>query len=107
MSQPDIHLYTAATMNGYKPVIFLEEADVIFGVGCSFTRTTFGATIPAGKTIVHATLDPATYPPARIGTHVVVQIPQRTEKHLGSSFRQVHLLGVEAHNTALATVTID
>lgn len=26
MSQPDIHLYTAATMNGYKPVMFLEEA---------------------------------------------------------------------------------
>ena len=28
MSQPDIHLYTAATMNGYKPVIFLEEAGI-------------------------------------------------------------------------------
>lgn len=28
MSNPDIHLYTAATMNGYKPVIFLEEAGV-------------------------------------------------------------------------------
>lgn len=28
MSKPDIHLYTAATMNGYKPVIFLEEAGV-------------------------------------------------------------------------------
>lgn len=28
MSQADIHLYTAATMNGYKPVIFLEEAAV-------------------------------------------------------------------------------
>lgn len=27
-SQPDIHIYTAATMNGYKPVIFLEEAGV-------------------------------------------------------------------------------
>ena len=27
MTRPDIHLYTAATMNGYKPVIFLEEAD--------------------------------------------------------------------------------
>ncbi|MEM6666063.1 MAG: glutathione binding-like protein [Pseudomonadota bacterium] len=26
MSTPDIHLYTAATMNGYKPTIFLEEA---------------------------------------------------------------------------------
>lgn len=25
---PDIHLYTAATMNGYKPVIFLEESEV-------------------------------------------------------------------------------
>ncbi len=28
MPQPDIHLYTAATMNGYKPVIFLEEAGI-------------------------------------------------------------------------------
>lgn len=28
MSQPDIRLYTAATMNGYKPVIFLEEAGI-------------------------------------------------------------------------------
>ncbi|MEM6382239.1 MAG: glutathione binding-like protein [Pseudomonadota bacterium] len=26
MTTPDIHLFTAATMNGYKPVIFLEEA---------------------------------------------------------------------------------
>ncbi|MEM8813321.1 MAG: glutathione S-transferase family protein [Pseudomonadota bacterium] len=28
MSQPDIHLYTTATMNGYKPLIFLEEAGI-------------------------------------------------------------------------------
>jgi GST-like protein len=28
VSQPDIHLYTSATMNGYKPVIFLEEAGI-------------------------------------------------------------------------------
>ena len=27
-AQPDIHLYTASTMNGWKPVIFLEEAGV-------------------------------------------------------------------------------
>ncbi len=27
-NRPDIHLYTASTMNGWKPVIFLEEADV-------------------------------------------------------------------------------
>ena len=38
---------------------FLNESDVIFGVGCSFSTTIYGVSIPAGKTIVHATLDPA------------------------------------------------
>jgi thiamine pyrophosphate-dependent acetolactate synthase large subunit-like protein len=39
---------------------FLREADVIFGIGCSFTRTNYGVRIPyEGKTIIHATLDPA------------------------------------------------
>jgi thiamine pyrophosphate-dependent acetolactate synthase large subunit-like protein len=39
---------------------FLREADVIFGIGCSFTRTNYGVRIPyEGKTIVHATLDSA------------------------------------------------
>ena len=28
MQTPDIHLYTASTMNGWKPLIFLEEAEV-------------------------------------------------------------------------------
>ena len=27
-TRPDIHLYTAATMNGWKPIIFLEEANI-------------------------------------------------------------------------------
>ncbi len=30
MSRPDILLYTASTMNGWKPVIFLEEAGVAY-----------------------------------------------------------------------------
>jgi acetolactate synthase-1/2/3 large subunit len=34
---------------------FLERADVILGIGCSFTATVFGAPIPPGKTIIHAT----------------------------------------------------
>ena len=43
-----------------KPVHhFLQKADLIFGIGCSFTRTAFGVTIPAGKRVIHATLDPA------------------------------------------------
>jgi acetolactate synthase-1/2/3 large subunit len=37
---------------------FLNEADVILGVGCSFALTGFGVRMPRGKTIIHATLDP-------------------------------------------------
>src|SRR6201997_486922 len=37
---------------------FLAEADVIFGIGCSFTETNFGIKMPGGKTIIHSTLDP-------------------------------------------------
>jgi acetolactate synthase-1/2/3 large subunit len=37
---------------------FLGKADVILGIGCSFTQTNFGTTMPKGKTIIHATLDP-------------------------------------------------
>ncbi|MGH1483927.1 MAG: thiamine pyrophosphate-requiring protein [Geminicoccales bacterium] len=38
---------------------FLHEADLIFGIGCSFTTTTFGVAMPEDKRIIHATLDPA------------------------------------------------
>ncbi|OYV24963.1 MAG: hypothetical protein B7X08_07515, partial [Acidocella sp. 20-63-7] len=38
---------------------FLKKADLIFGIGCSFTETPFGVAMPAGTTIIHATLDPA------------------------------------------------
>ena len=42
-----------------EPVhVFMQQADVIFGIGCSFTRTSFGLTMPEGKTYIHATLDP-------------------------------------------------
>lgn len=37
---------------------FLQEADLILGLGCSFTETAFGVAMPPGKTIIHATLDP-------------------------------------------------
>jgi len=37
---------------------FLDDADVILGVGCSFSLTGFGVRMPRGKTIIHATLDP-------------------------------------------------
>ena len=43
-----------------KPVYdFLHQSDVIFGIGCSFATTSYGVAMPQGKTIIHATLDPA------------------------------------------------
>ncbi len=42
-----------------RPVTrYLEDADVIFGVGVSFALTAFGVQMPANKTIIHATNDP-------------------------------------------------
>lgn len=38
---------------------FLDEADVILGVGCSFTPSDFAVRMPTGKRVIHATLDPA------------------------------------------------
>ena len=42
-----------------KPVHhFIRNADVIFGIGCSFFATGFGIQFPKGKTVIHSTLDP-------------------------------------------------
>ena len=37
---------------------WLDECDLLFGVGCSFTRTSFGLFIPPIKRLIHTTLDP-------------------------------------------------
>jgi acetolactate synthase-1/2/3 large subunit len=36
---------------------FLSQADLVFGIGCSFTKHGMACNIPAGKTIIHATND--------------------------------------------------
>ena len=42
-----------------KPVHhFVENSDLIIGIGCSFTETNFGIKFPKGKKFIHATLDP-------------------------------------------------
>jgi acetolactate synthase-1/2/3 large subunit len=42
-----------------KPVHhFIANADLIVGIGCSFTETNFGIKFPKGKKFIHATLDP-------------------------------------------------
>jgi acetolactate synthase-1/2/3 large subunit len=41
---------------------FVDAADLLFGIGCSFTETAFGVQMPRGEnaieTVIHATLDP-------------------------------------------------
>ena len=50
----------ASAVSTTKPIShFLQKADVVFGIGCSFTRTPYGKTIPSGKVIVHSTNDPS------------------------------------------------
>jgi acetolactate synthase I/II/III large subunit len=38
---------------------FLTNADVIFGIGCSFTITNYGVAMPKGKVMIQSTVDPA------------------------------------------------
>jgi acetolactate synthase-1/2/3 large subunit len=58
--------YSGTAMAGH----FLQQSDMIFGVGCSFTTTIFGAPIPTGKVIVHLTNNEAD-----INKDVVAQVP--------------------------------
>ncbi len=51
---------------------FLHNADLIFGIGCSFTSTPFGVAMPSDKTIIHATLDTADLNKDVIAQHVLL-----------------------------------
>ena len=37
---------------------FISSADVIFGIGCSFTESSFAIAMPKGPTYIHSTIDP-------------------------------------------------
>lgn len=59
---PENHPLSLGTGSGVAPMPvyeFLNEADLILGVGCSLTKHSIAfASIPPGKTIIHATNDP-------------------------------------------------
>ena len=58
---PDSHPLAlgASTRSRSKPYVeFLARADVVVAIGSSLTRTSFGPSVPPGKTIIHATNDP-------------------------------------------------
>ena len=51
---------------------FVHAADVIFGIGCSFTTTNYGISFPRGKTYIHATLDPLDLNKNVVSQHQIV-----------------------------------
>jgi thiamine pyrophosphate-dependent acetolactate synthase large subunit-like protein len=57
---------------------FLNDADLIFGVGCSFSETAFGIAMPKGKTVIHATLDPADLNKALVTQYALIGDAQLT-----------------------------
>jgi len=58
--------YSGTAMAGQ----FLQRADVVFGVGCSFTTTIFAAPVPVAKTVIHLTNNEAD-----INKDVAAQVP--------------------------------
>jgi acetolactate synthase-1/2/3 large subunit len=57
---PEDHALALGSGSGVmsRPVYeFLKNADLVFGVGCSFTKHGMATNIPPGKTMVHATND--------------------------------------------------
>ena len=58
---PETHPLALGSGSGVMsgPVFhFVRRSDVIFGIGCSFTRHGMSMNIPPGKTLIHATNDP-------------------------------------------------
>jgi len=57
---PEDHALALGVGSGSMPrtvLHFLRDADVVLGIGCSFTKHGMATNIPAGKTIIHATND--------------------------------------------------
>jgi acetolactate synthase I/II/III large subunit len=57
---------------------FLRQADVIFGIGCSFSESAFAIAIPRGKILIHATLDPVDLNKSVIAQHGLIGDAQLT-----------------------------
>ena len=51
---------------------FIQEADVIFAIGASMTKTGFGIQLPAGKTYIHASLDSLDFNKEVVAQHLLM-----------------------------------
>ena len=95
---PEDHPLSLGTGSGVMPgpvVHFLRKADVVFGVGCSFTRHGMTTTIPPGKVMVQVTNDPTDinkdypidYPIIGDARIVLGQLIEAVKDRLGSDRR--------------------
>ena len=68
------HLALGSGGNAHPKTVphFLKNADVIFGIGCSFTESSFAITIPQGKTIIHSTVDPVDINKSVVCQHALI-----------------------------------
>jgi acetolactate synthase-1/2/3 large subunit len=72
-----------------KPVHqFLQQTDVIFGIGCSFATTNYGVAMPAGKVMIHATLDPADLNKDVVADHALIGDAGLTLEALAGEVRE-------------------
>ncbi len=67
---------------------FLQQADVVFGVGCSFSTTNYGIAMPAGKVYIHSTLDAADLNKDLRADHALIGDARLTLEALVSEVRE-------------------
>ncbi len=59
-AMPDAHPLSLGASTRIQPWMFtqfMQRADLVFAIGSSMTRTSFGPALPVGKTIIHSTND--------------------------------------------------
>ncbi len=84
---------------------FLESADVILGIGCSFALTGFGVPMPRGKTIIHATLDPMDLNKDVPAAHIMVGDAQLTLSMLNEAMSRLDRTSADARENISQEIT--
>ena len=84
---------------------FLESADVILGIGCSFALTGFGVPMPRGKTIIHATLDPMDLNKDGPAAHTMVGDAQLTLSMLNEAMSRLDRTSADARENISQEIT--
>ncbi len=97
---PENHPLALGTANGFsRPKMvehFLRKADLVFGIGTSFTRSKFICPIPEGKTIAQVTVEesdiskdyPTSYGVIGDARAVMAQMISEVKKRLGENGRR-------------------